>query len=391
MKILSITSVLPIPSIFEDNNVTLKFFSHLCEMYPDTIVEHVYPAVCAPRLVELFSSKWALFNKICRKRSFDSEGMHVRICPYYAVNRFAWTKALTSHSLVWFNKQFEKEMNMDDFDVIHAQKIFPAGVLACYLAKKYKKPLVFSVRRELEFWNHWYSRYRARKILQQADSIASINYNMYELLVRDGFDSQFIPHGLDGFFFNTYDRETPANPVRVLSLCRLLKNKYLDQVLRALKSLQEKGVVFVYTIAGAGDEEAHLRSLVNELGLSAAVEFVGRVEYKEVPQVMKNHDIFVMPSSPEVMGRVYFEAMSQGLPIICAKGSGIDGFFENWISGISVNHQSVSDIENALEQLLVNKGLRKKIGQSGKHLVSKFGWDYIAKTYRSIYDKLCGF
>jgi len=387
MKILSVTAALPIPDVFEnENDVTLKFFGHLKADDPEVSVDHLYPALCAPKFMERFKSDWGMYNRIFEKKGFVHDGMRVQMCPYYCLRRFGWSRALTSHSLVWLNRKLETEMNIGEYDVIHAQKIFPAGMLACHLARRFKKPLVFSVRREMDLWDHWYSRGLARKLLRQASGIVSINYKMNELLVEDGFDSQFVPHGLDDFFFDEYERTTPQNPVRILSLCRLMKLKHLDKVLLAMKNLREKGFDFLYTIAGTGEDEARLKSLTHELGLEDIVEFMGRVEYMDVPQVMKDHDLFVMPSYPEIMGRVYFEAMAQGVPILGANESGIDGFFENWKSGVSVNHADLQELEGALQTLISDPELRRIMGQKGRSLVQPFSWDSIVKKYQKVYE-----
>lgn len=49
---------------------------------------------------------------------------------------------------------------------------------------------------------------------------------------------------------------------------------------------------------------------------------------KQLREAFSISDIFVMPSKPETFGLVYVEALSQGLPILYAKGEGFDGYFD---------------------------------------------------------------
>ena len=42
-----------------------------------------------------------------------------------------------------------------------------------------------------------------------------------------------------------------------------------------------------------------------------------------------------MPSYVETFGRVYFEAMAMGIPIICAKNSGIYGYYKEMEEGVN--------------------------------------------------------
>jgi glycosyltransferase involved in cell wall biosynthesis len=86
-----------------------------------------------------------------------------------------------------------------------------------------------------------------------------------------------------------------------------------------------------------------------------------------------------MPSYFETFGRVYFEAMAMGIPVICARNSGIFGLFREREEGMAVDHRNIDSIVDALEHLLSDRNERRRIGRNGQELVKEFTWENIAK------------
>jgi len=115
------------------------------------------------------------------------------------------------------------------------------------------------------------------------------------------------------------------------------------------------------------------------------VNFIDRVPHQKIAEEMYTHDIFIMPSYFETFGRVYFEAMAMGIPIICANNSGIFGIFKNREEGISVEHTRIEEIASELDFLISNEKERMSIGMKGKNLVENFTWENIARELHARY------
>ena len=116
------------------------------------------------------------------------------------------------------------------------------------------------------------------------------------------------------------------------------------------------------------------------------IRFTGKIPHQKIADVLCEHDIFIMPSYFETFGRVYFEAMALRLPVICARNSGIYGFFEEMKEGISVDHNNISEIAEKLQLLISDDSLRQEIGNNGYELVKKYTWKNLAIKYHSIYN-----
>ncbi|NJK96593.1 MAG: glycosyltransferase family 4 protein [Bacteroidales bacterium] len=97
--------------------------------------------------------------------------------------------------------------------------------------------------------------------------------------------------------------------------------------------------------------------------------------------------MFILASSNEAFGRVYFEAMAAGLPVICAKDTGIDGYFKDETEVLAAYGTDVQDVKRKLEKLITSKELRETMGKTGKALVKDYTWTNIVKDYRSYYLK----
>ncbi|MGA2752328.1 MAG: glycosyltransferase [Terracidiphilus sp.] len=107
---------------------------------------------------------------------------------------------------------------------------------------------------------------------------------------------------------------------QLLAVGRLSHEKGFDLLLRAMAAVREKFPEVSLILAGAGQEEAALKSLSSELGLETAVCFAGYVDrpYELFPEAT----LFVLPSRHEGMPNALLEAAAAGLPLVATPASG---------------------------------------------------------------------
>jgi len=236
----------------------------------------------------------------------------------------------------------------------------------------------------LFYFDHFYSRKMAFRILRQAILVLPVSFLNLSFFRSHQIQNSFqLSHGFNEVFIKA-QREQSNEQVRILSVCRLLDWKNIDQVLRALGMIKDR-MDFRYTLIGSGPEKEVLHQLTRHLGLEDRVEFVDSVQHDKIAEKMYEYDIFVLPSYFETFGRVYFEVMAMGIPVICAKNSGIYGLFEENKEGLAVDHTNVQEIADALEELIENPEKRKSIGRSGQELVKNYTWDNVARKLHEHY------
>lgn len=102
----------------------------------------------------------------------------------------------------------------------------------------------------------------------------------------------------------------------VLAVGRLDPVKGFDRLIRCFAEVRRQRPDWTLRIVGDGAEGEHLRSLIRELGLEAAVTLTGRLDPGEVEAEMKRASLYAMSSNSEGFPFVLLEAQSCGLPVV---------------------------------------------------------------------------
>jgi phosphatidylinositol alpha-1,6-mannosyltransferase len=161
-----------------------------------------------------------------------------------------------------------------------------------------------------------------------------------------------------------------GNELNLVTLCRLVKGKGIDIVLQALRILTARGIPYLYLIGGEGIERKFLEALVDELGLRSRVRFLGYTTGEEKWGLLRNSDVFVMPSRPESnwvegFGIAFIEAAAFGLPAVGTREAGIPDAVVDGETGILVPRESPEDLAEALTFLYRNPEKRREMGRAG--------------------------
>ena len=124
------------------------------------------------------------------------------------------------------------------------------------------------------------------------------------------------------------------------------------------------GTVF----AGAEDYPGELRRLVDELGLTGSVVFVGHRE--DLPAVLPALDVLVHCSiEPEPFGRVMIEGMAAGLPVVAYDHGGASEIVVAGETGLLVPVRDTGALGEAVLSLLGDKALARRLGSAGRRRV----------------------
>lgn len=165
--------------------------------------------------------------------------------------------------------------------------------------------------------------------------------------------------------------------VNIVTAGRLIEKKGYFYSIKALKDLSLKKKNFSYTIIGDGPLHKMLIQLVDDLGLSRYVKFVGSVDQDELLEYYRRSHIFLLPSITSENGEeegtptVLLEAQAVGLPVVSTFHSGIPEIVVHKESGYLVEEKDIKGISNYLDILIDDQALRKKMGQSGRSFVEK--------------------
>ncbi len=155
----------------------------------------------------------------------------------------------------------------------------------------------------------------------------------------------------------------------LLTIARLIPRKGIDQTLRALAGARNLPPDWIYLIGGTGREEANLRQLAGELGLAERVRFLGYLNDKDLPRYYGAADLFIqnnrmVDGDTEGFGIVFLEANACGTPVIGGIAGGTADAIEEGISGLRVDGDSIDNVRAALERLLGDSELRRRMAQT---------------------------
>lgn len=382
MNILSITGILPIPEITRSNDFLFPLYTTYKNKYPK---DQVY--FLRTHKYNLFKTKRKSLRGI---KSYELKGFSVNLVRYFSTWRYGLLHIFVSTYSAYFlnRKRINRLIKECKIDVLHAEYIIPDGYLAYILSKKHKIPYLITTHNESRYFDAPVAKSIILKLLRNASSLTPLNYPTMELYKKHDANNNItiIPHGIDERFLQTEPQDKNVEEIKILSVGVLVQLKNFDKVIQAVARLKDTYKIS-YTLIGSGPEKERLTALVHSLGLERIVNFIDRIPYERMPVEMSQFDIFIMPSYVETFGRVLFEAMAVGLPIICAKNTGIHGYFKEGEEGFSVDHRDIADIESKLSILLSNAEIRRDMGSKAKELMSYYTWDKIVVTFHSLYEK----
>ena len=167
---------------------------------------------------------------------------------------------------------------------------------------------------------------------------------------------------------------TINNRKTILYLGRLAKEKGLDVLLQAFQETIQpfSHLTIQLLIVGSGPAFDPLNNRTEELGLTSAVKFIGKVPYENVPKYYQEADVFVYPSEAvEGLPMSVIEAMAAGLPVVASRIGGIPEAVIDGETGLLVKSGNVDELSTALSKLLMDDELRKKMGQRAREVAKE--------------------
>lgn len=136
------------------------------------------------------------------------------------------------------------------------------------------------------------------------------------------------------------------------------------------------------TLVGEGTERAALEALTARLELSGSVEFAGQVADPR-PFVARSHAV-ALTSDAESFPNALLEAMAQGRPVVATRVGGIPELVRDGVDGLLASGDA-DEIATHLHSVLVDVGLRVRLGRSARERASTFTWGRLVREVESVY------
>lgn len=202
-------------------------------------------------------------------------------------------------------------------------------------------------------------------------------------LISQGLDEKKIQIVRCGFAFLPTDTHAlfVKKPQYTLgTLGRFVEKKGIDVLIKALYRLHTlHHARFRLLIAGNGPDQLLLENLVDQYSLRAVVSFIGPLKHAEVSSWMAGIDAFVLACKVDSNGDmdgipvVLMEAMSQNVPVISTRISGIPELVIDGMTGLLADPANEIELAEKICALFENaESLNHYVSQARKHVENEF-------------------
>lgn len=383
IRILSLTTLFPYPArprhgIFVENRLkALKAGGHEIR-------------VIAP--VPWFPSGNKLFRDWAKYANPPSEevrhGIPISHPRYLIVPKMGMRLAVNS-----LEKSFERGLQAEIQagrrpNLLDAHYLYPDGVAATRVAKKYGIPVVLTARGSDVTQLPDYSAPR-RMIMQavaDSDHVITVADALKDKLISLGADPTYITtvrNGVDLEVFTPSSQKPSDFPDHdgpiILSVGHLIARKGHELIIRALKSIPSAHLLII----GDGVEKSNLKRLCAELDLSARVSFLGERAHTDLPGYYAHADLFALGSKREGWPNVLLEAMACGTPCVSTPAGGAAEVITSPEAGLVIKERTVSEMQNAIELILANLPSREKT----RSYAEQYSWEEVSDSVQKIWSQ----
>lgn len=138
-------------------------------------------------------------------------------------------------------------------------------------------------------------------------------------------------------------------------------------------------------MAGSGDMMNAMIKLAAKRGIADRFHFPGFQRGKEVYEMLRDSDVYIMPSVSEPFGISPLEAMEMGVPSIISKQSGCAEILENVIK---TDYWDIDAMADAIHSITTNKALYNTLRDKGIEEIHGITWEKAGKKVIDIYEKV---
>ena len=193
---------------------------------------------------------------------------------------------------------------------------------------------------------------------------------------------ELVYHGLDRARFPSRavshperDGSDPSDPVRILSVGRLVEKKGFDDLLGALAMLPSS-LEWRLDVVGDGSLDARLRAHAATLGIAGRVRWLGSLPHDRVIECFSRADLFALASRISADGdrdglpNVLMEAHLLGAACIVTRVSATPELIEHDVNGLLVPPRDTAALAAALERAIAAPALRTRLAAAGHRVVT---------------------
>lgn len=200
---------------------------------------------------------------------------------------------------------------------------------------------------------------------------------------------EVIKNGVDLNEFRPCE-DWPADDGYILFVGRLVKQKGVEYLLRAIYQAKEQFPDIRLKIVGNGELDSTLKRLCTNFMISDRVEFLEWKSGQELVRLYQKAQMVVIPSIYEPFGMTALEALACQRPVVASRVGGLQEIIGHKTTGFLAEPKDPLDLAQWIMTLLSSPDLRNEMGAAGRKFVSSNGytWPQIARQFIQRYKVL---
>jgi glycogen(starch) synthase len=181
----------------------------------------------------------------------------------------------------------------------------------------------------------------------------------------------------------------PIDRPNILCLGRLINDKGFDLAITAFASIVDRYPEARMIIAGDGPMRSALERQAADWKLGDLVTFTGLVAPEDVPGLLNQATVVLMPSRREGLPRVALEAALMARPVVAARIGGLAEIIQHGETGCLVEPEDSDALAMASLFLLEHPDLAARMGEAARKRVQEtFSWERCVDTYDDLYRRI---
>lgn len=224
-------------------------------------------------------------------------------------------------------------------------------------------------------------------ILNKVDAVIALSSNWKKFFNQLGIEHTYIIPNITPKT-DPIIRNNSTGTIKIAFIGTLCQNKGVYDIVEMVNEYKDslKDIVKI-SLYGNGEIDS-INNIINKNNLLGIIECPGAVNFTEICSILKECDIFILPSYNEGLPISILEAMSFSLPIISTPVGGIPEVVKEGENGFLINPGDKEALYNAIIKLATDKGLRMCMGESSYRRVQPHFPANVSYKLEDIYNIL---
>lgn len=315
-------------------------------------------------------------------------------------NRLAWDRLFLP---LTFEIDLARELRRADVVHLHEYRSFQNAVALSAIERAHK-PFILTAQGSVPLLlgrftlKRLYDALVGKRLISQACRLHALNaMEQKQFLAAGGRLEQIFtaPNCIDVEEYralpesNSFraQHDIPPGAPLVLFLARINKIKGVDFLVSAFAEALSELPDAVLAIAGPDDGFLpQVKEQIQTLGIETRVRFIGYIDGAAKLEAYQAVDVYVLPSTYEILGITLLEALACRTPVITTAQCGLADELRRHELGLVVEYGDVSGLKDELARVLRDReAARRGADRRREHVLANFNWNTVAERWEAVY------